>query len=75
MNTIDYQNKQVTLTEQEWLDNRKLVHPPPCLKEEFKFEGEDEIADLSGGDQQQQQLEQLKDMFKMSKYQRFLTGE
>lgn len=74
MNTIDYQNKQVTLTEQEWLDNRKLVHPP-CLKEEFKFEGEDEIADLSGGDQQQQQLEQLKDMFKMSKFRRFLTGE
>jgi len=49
VNTIDYQNKQVTLTEQEWIDNRKLVHPP-MLKEEFKFEGEDEIADLTGPD-------------------------
>jgi hypothetical protein len=49
VNTIDYQNKQVTLTEQEWIDNRKLFHPP-ILKEEFKFEGEDEIADLSGPD-------------------------
>lgn len=38
VNTIDYQNKQITLTEQEWLENRKYVHP----KEEFKFEDEDE---------------------------------
>ena len=46
------------MTEQEWLENRKYVHP--VEKEEFKFEEEDE-------DDQKKQLEQLKDMFKMSK--------
>lgn len=56
VNVIDYQNKQITLTEQEWLDNRKYAKG----KEEFKFE-EDEPD-------QREQLDLLKDMFKLSKY-------
>lgn len=38
VNTVDYQNKQVTLTEAEWMENRKMYNP----KEEFKFEDDEE---------------------------------
>jgi len=38
INTVDFQNKQITMTEAEWLENRKQYLP----KEEFKFEDEEE---------------------------------
>lgn len=53
INTIDYQNKQITLTEQEWLENRKYINPVLVQKEEFKFEGEDYEEDLLGDSQKQ----------------------
>lgn len=40
VNTCDFQNKQITLTEQEWLDNRKFINP--MGKEEFKFDDDEE---------------------------------
>ena len=40
VNTCDYQNKQITMTEQEWLDNRKFINPNG--KEEFKLDDEED---------------------------------